>query len=61
MTRDEAPTNETSPLLNDESAGQAGERKRQTIAISVDGISTTRIVVVIGFTWFGSFLAALGD
>lgn len=59
---------ETAPLLRDEHNvdGEEYDGARPESpptsgsAMCTDSLSTTRIVIAVGLTWFGSFLAALG-
>ena len=53
-------SDEVSPLLSDDEASQSHSITRKVAAISVEGMSPGRVAIAIGFTWFGSFLAALG-
>ena len=54
------PSDEVSPLLVAESSHDENEASPVRCAISTEGITRSRLVLAIGLTWLGSFLAALG-
>ena len=54
------PSDEASPLLVARSSHNETEAPRVRCAISTEGVTRSRLVVAVGLTWLGSFLAALG-
>ena len=54
------PSDESSPLLGPESRHNENEAPRVRCAISTEGITRSRLILAVGLTWLGSFLAALG-
>ena len=60
MLEQARPSDEASPLLVVKSSHNENEAPRVRCAISTEGITRSRLVVAVGLTWLGSFLAALG-
>ena len=61
MTSKQNHASETSTLLHAENRSEhVPGRKKQSNALSTEGMTTTGIVVAVGFTWLGAFLAAIG-
>ena len=60
MRASESSPSASSPLLGGRSKDVEARRLPGGSATATEGMSRTRIAVAVGFTWFGSFLAALG-
>ena len=60
MAPDNEPSNEVSPLLRKSVQDKGKSELSKHGALSTHGMTKVRVIVAVGITWLGSFLAAVG-
>ena len=60
MAADNEPSSEVSPLLRKRVHTNGKSELLKHSALSTHGMTKVRVIVAVGVTWLGSFLAAMG-